>query len=235
MGSWVPANGEKRMSNGQSGAEQRLVTPGEALGSSSGLRNGSGVVEREGNFFSTKFGYVKKVNSTISVMPTHSSYIPQSGDFVLGYIVEVRSNLWFLTINGPFQGLLPMSLAPWKVEFGESRKHLDIGDAVFARVQEVDESHNVVLTMKGVGLRKIAEGAVEDFPPHLIGVFLGKQNANVQKLREHSNARIIATDNGQIWFDGDAQSMRNVRKMLMEFRDCSNELELQSKIDQTLN
>jgi exosome complex component RRP4 len=235
MGSLVPANGEKRMSNGQSGAEQRLVTPGEALGSSSGLRNGSGVVERDGEFFSTKFGYMKRVNSTISVVPTHSSYMPQSGDFIIGYIVEVRSNLWFLHINGPFQGLLPMSLAPWKVEFGESRKHLDIGDAVFARVQEVDESHNVVLTMKGVGLRKIAEGAVEAFPSHLIEIFLGKQNANLQKLRDHTNARIIATDNGQIWFDGDVQAMRKVRDLLMQFKSCSNESEVQSMIDDALH
>ncbi len=231
MGSLVHAIGEKRMSNGQSGAEQRLVTPGEALGSSSGLRNGSGVIEKEGQFYSTKFGYLHSLNQTISVTPTHSSYTPQSGDFIIGYVVEARSNLWFLQINGPFQGLLPMSLAPWKVEFGESRKHLDIGDAVFARVQEVDESHNVVLTMKGVGLRKIGEGAIESMPAHLIETFLGKQNANIIKLRDATNARIIATDNGRIWFDGDVDAMRNVREFISTFKQCIHKEELQSLID----
>ena len=52
-----------------------------------------------------------------------------------------------------------MSLAPWKVEFGSTRQHLGIGDAALARIQEVDETHNMVLTMKGVGLRRLNEGA----------------------------------------------------------------------------
>ena len=53
-----------------------------------------------------------------------------------------------------------MSLAPWKVEFGQARQHMDVGDSLLARVQEVDECHNVVLTMKGVGLRRLSQGAV---------------------------------------------------------------------------
>ena len=57
-----------------------------------------------------------------------------------------------------------MSLAPWKVEFGAARQHMDVGDVVLARVQEVDECHNVVLTMKGVGLRRLNQGAVESIP-----------------------------------------------------------------------
>ena len=44
-----------------------------------------------------------------------------------------------------------MSLAPWKVEFGAAREQMDVGDVMLARVQEVDESHSVVLPMKGVG------------------------------------------------------------------------------------
>ena len=61
-----------------------------------------------------------------------------------------------------------MSLAPWKVEFGAAREHMDIGDVMLARVQEVDEAHNIVLTMKGVGLRKLKEGSVLELPVNLI-------------------------------------------------------------------
>ena len=202
------------MSNGQGGAEQRLVTPGEALGSSSGLRNGTGVINKDGELIATKLGFTKILNNTISISPTHSAYMPQSGDYIIGHVVEVRSNLWFIDIRGPFQGLLPMSLAPWKVEYGESRKHMNIGDALFARVQEVDESHNVVLTMKGVGLRKIAEGAIHRFPIHLIEGFTGSNSSNLHLLREATNCRIIATDNGYLWFDGDKDSMAVLRDKL---------------------
>ena len=61
-----------------------------------------------------------------------------------------------------FQRPTSMSLAPWKVEFGAARQHMDIGDIMLARVQEVDEAHNIVLTMKGVGLRRLKEGIMSD-------------------------------------------------------------------------
>ena len=100
----------------------------------------------------------------MSVHPIHSAYMPRSGDLIVANVAEVRNNLWFMDINGAFQGLLPMSLAPWKVEFGAARQHMDVGNVVLARVQEVDECHNVVLTMKGVGLRRLNQGAVESIP-----------------------------------------------------------------------
>ena len=60
-----------------------------------------------------------------------------------------------------------MSLAPWKVEYGATKEHADVGDVMIARVQEVDESHNVVATMKGVGLRNL-EGAIVPFSVNAI-------------------------------------------------------------------
>ena len=44
MGCRFAVNGEKRMSQGQTGAEQRLVTPGMAIGPSAGKRAGSGII-----------------------------------------------------------------------------------------------------------------------------------------------------------------------------------------------
>ena len=60
-----------------------------------------------------------------------------------------------------------MSLGPGKVDFGGTRSVMDIGDAVLCRVQEVEETHSSVVTMKGMGLRKIRSGVVEEIDPHL--------------------------------------------------------------------
>ena len=76
-----------------------------------------------------------------------------------------------------------MSLAPWKVEFGSTRKHLGIGDAALARIQEVDETHNMVLTMKGVGLRRLNEGAVLSIPVNLIDTLRGDNNSMVSRIQ----------------------------------------------------
>ena len=162
MGWLVGRHGDKEMSGAKEGAELRLVTPGEAIGASSGARAGTGTLITGDNIIATKVGWVRENNGVTSVDPIHSAYMPRSGDLVIGVIESVRNNLWFADVNGPFNGLLPMSLAPWKVEFGAARQHMDIGDIMLARVQEVDEAHNIVLTMKGVGLRRLKEGIMSD-------------------------------------------------------------------------
>ena len=121
MGWWVAQNGEKEMSNGQNGAELRLVTPGMAIGPIAGKRVGSGAIAQNDTIIATRLGWAKEFNNTVSVDPINSAYMPRSGDLIVAVVAEVRNNLWFMNINGPFQGLLPMSLAPWKVEFGAAR------------------------------------------------------------------------------------------------------------------
>ena len=183
MGWSVAQNGEKEMSNGQNGAELRLVTP----------------------IIATRLGWTKEFNNTVSVDPINSAYMPRSGDLIVAVVAEVRNNLWFMNINGPFQGLLPMSLAPWKVEFGAARQHMGIGDVVLARVQEVDECHNVVLTMKGVGLRRLNQGTIVNVPINHIDRLRGEGNATVQRLRDAADSRIIIGENGRVWIDGNAE------------------------------
>ena len=191
------------MSQGRSGAEQRLVTPGMAIGPLTGMRVGSGAMSHNDEIIATKVGWVREINGTISVAPINSPYLPRSGDLVIGTVAEVRNNLWFLNINGSFQGLLPMSLAPWKVEFGQARQHMDVGDSALARVQEVDECHNVVLTMKGVGLRRLSQGAVVEVPVNHIDRIRGENNANLDRMKNISDCRIIVGENGRVWIDGD--------------------------------
>ena len=164
MGCRFARFGEEKMSQGQSDAELRLVTPGMAIGPCAGKRIGSGAIALNDEIIATKLGWAREFNGTVSVDPINSSYIPRSGDLIVATVAEVRNNLWFMNINGSFQGLLPMSLAPWKVEYGQARQHMDVGDSSLARVQEVDECHNVVLTMKGVGLRRLNQGTVVNVP-----------------------------------------------------------------------
>jgi len=199
------------MTGAREGAVLRLVTPGEAIGASSGARAGTGTVKQGQDIISTKLGWVKENNGVLFVEPIHSSYLPRSGDLVIGIIESVRNNLWFAEVNGPFNGLLPMSLAPWKVEFGAAREHMDIGDVMLARVQEVDEAHNIVLTMKGVGLRKLKEGAVLELPVNLIKLIRNDNERILNVFKESSDCRIIVGDNGRIWVDGSAESISMVR------------------------
>ena len=219
------------MSKGQVGAELRLVTPGMVVGPSSGKRAGSGMIAENNEFIATRVGWLNEQNNVLSVQPINSAYMPRSGDLVIGFVAEVRNNLWFFDVNGPFQALLPMSLAPWKVEFGAARQHLGIGDAALARIQEVDETHNMVLTMKGVGLRRLNEGAVVSIPVNLIDTLRGDNNSILSRIRDATDCRIIVGDNGRVWIHGDAEAMHVARQLIQTLNEEGHKKTFQRAVE----
>ena len=223
------------MSGAKSGAEPRLVTPGEVIETSLEMRSGVGITYENNQYISTRIGWLRENNGTLSVDPIQGSYMPRSGDLVIGYIEAVRNNLWFAEINGAFNGLLPMSLAPWKVEFGAARQHMDIGDVIIARVQEVDESHSVVLTMKGVGLRKLKNGCVESIGVQLLDKFRGPNNEHVRNMASISDTRIVVGENGRIWIDGEPEGIQSVREFIQFTKQCGHHKDFITQFQEKIN
>jgi exosome complex component RRP4 len=133
---------------------------------------------------------------------------------VIGFVEGCTNNIWFIDIGAPFNAILPMSLGPGKAAFGGTRSLMDIGEAVLCRVQEVEETHSSVLTMKGMGLRKIRSGNIEDIEPHLLGRLIGKGGKSLRQLKEDTDCRISVADNGRIWIDGELDGIVDVRDRL---------------------
>ena len=223
------------MSGAKTGAELRLVTPGEAIGALQGMRAGTGALANGEDIIATRLGWVKELNNVLSVDPINASYMPRSGDLVIGIIESVRNNLWFADVNGPFNGLLPMSLAPWKVEFGAAREQMDVGDVMLARVQEVDESHSVVLTMKGVGLRRLNEGMMSEVSMNHISHLRGDGDATLRSLKEASDCRIIVAENGRVWVDGDAAGVSWMREVLDLVRNKGHMANFDASLEAMMN
>ena len=191
-----------------------LVAPGEDLGDSEGYEIGHGVIAIAGRIKATKNGRTNVNGNIISVEPRRTAYMPRPGDLVIGFVEGCTNNIWFVDIGAPFNAILPMSLGPSKADFGGTRSVIDIGEAILCRVQEVEETHSSVVTMKGMGLRKIRSGAVEIIDPHLLGRLIGKQGKALRQLKEESECRVIAGENGRIWIDGDFEGTLEVRNRL---------------------
>ena len=86
MGCRFARFGEEEMSQGQSDAELRLVTPGMAIGPCAGKRIGSGAIALNDEIIATKLGWAREFNGTVSVDPINSSYIPRSGDLIVATV-----------------------------------------------------------------------------------------------------------------------------------------------------
>ena len=205
---------------GRDGRGTRLVTPGASLGASKGRRLGHGVVENGGELIAVKLGALVESEDEISVIPSHTKYTPRPGDLVIGVVEAVQSNLWFLDINAPFNALLPMSLGPGKAEFGGARNVLNVGLTVLCRIQEVDETHSSVVTMKGLGLRRLDSGIVEEIPPHLMESIFSNPDV-LKSFKSSTMCRIILADNGRMWIDGDSESISKVISRIQKIRTMS--------------
>ena len=99
---------------------------------------------------------------------------------------------------------------------------MDIGDCILCRVQEVEETHSSVVTMKGLGLRKIRSGVIEEISPHLLGRLIGKGGDSLRRLKEETECRIVVADNGRMWVDGNLDGILRVRNILDELSERSN-------------
>lgn len=201
--------------SGRSQTKQRTwVAPGQTVGTPGDVRAGALVTQHDGQLLATAMGYLQTKGGEASVQPVKGGYMPSSGDLVIAYVSAVMNNMWILDVGGPFDAILPMSLAPWKVEYGDARRHMDVGEAVLARVQEVDETHRVVGTMKGMGLRKLASGYVERVPQPAVSVLMAADGRLLARLKEASECRIIVAHNGRVWIDGDATGIQWAREAL---------------------
>ena len=213
----------------------RLVHPGERIGAHDGAEAGHGIRRMNGELVAMRMGTLREDGKMVSVEPLSSRYVPRAGDLVIGYVEGMTNNIWFLDIGASFNAILPMSLAPWKVEFGAVREHLDVGDAVLCRVQEVDETHSAVATMKGMGLRKLKSGLLEEIPPHIIPQVIGKGGTMLQSLKSLGQSRIVIGQNGRVWLDGEHDGMRSIRAALGVIRETAHVPGLKERIDALAN
>ncbi|MDC1419166.1 hypothetical protein N8653_00395 [Euryarchaeota archaeon] len=196
--------------------DSQIVVPGENLGLSEEFEAGHGVIIRNDNLMATKNGKLKINGKIISIEPLHSQYVPRPSDLVIGFVEGCTNNIWFIDIGAPFNAILPMSLGPSKASFGSTRQVLDIGEAILCRIQEVEETHSSVVTMKGMGLRKIRSGSIDDIDPHLIVELSRDGNNSLRNMKEANDCRIITADNGRIWIDGEIDGIISVRNDLNE-------------------
>tara|TARA_B110000116_G_scaffold263701_1_gene270550 strand:- start:1894 stop:2598 length:705 start_codon:yes stop_codon:yes gene_type:complete len=207
-------------------ASGSLVIPGDKISLDTSDRLGHGVIKINGEFIATKLGYVVAKSGEVSITPIHTAYFPRPGDLVIGYIEGMRSNIWFIDLNAPFNAILPMSLAPMKIDYGGTRDAMNVGTTILCRIQEVDEAHSSVVTMKGMGLRKVNSGFVDTIPPHLVGTISSGSNAIINQLKDASNCRIILGANGRIWVDGEPEGIRIVRNAFTFVRDNEHSTDL---------
>ncbi|MCL2318134.1 MAG: exosome complex RNA-binding protein Rrp4 [Methanomassiliicoccaceae archaeon] len=192
---------EKR--NARSARE--IVVPGELL-DDSGMGAGNNAYEQEGKVYAGVLGVRNVYQDTVGVIPLGGRYMPVTGDTVIGIIEDIGPSNWLVDINAPYPAPLHVSEVPWKIEFGDTSKYLNVGNVVMLKVLMVDESKKIQVTMKDSGLRRIEGGQMIEMSHSKVSRVIGKSGSMIQKLKNMTDCRIFVGQNGRIWVDGDEEN-----------------------------
>ena len=121
-----------------------IVLPGDLVATNPKVA-GFGTYVENGKVYSKILGLLDKTETSVRIIPLKGRYIPSVGDVVIGIVREVSANGWNVDIYSPYQAFLPLSENP---EFKPNKKPnevLSIGDAIIAKVLNIDPKMKVTL------------------------------------------------------------------------------------------
>ena len=215
---------------GASRPPKTVVLPGEEI-SLGGNAAGSGTYTEGGRTFASLVGLKIEHRGVVSVVPLSGVYNPRQGDTIIGNVLDTGPSIWTLDLRASQPTNLHVNDVPWKVDFGDTAKYIDVGESVLCRVLKVDELKRVFITLAGPGLRKLEGGQVIEIPHTKVNRVVGKQAATVEKLRKWTSCRIYPAANGRIWIDGDAADMKVAVAAIELIAREADAPDLSSKLD----
>jgi exosome complex component RRP4 len=193
--------------------ERILVLPGEEI-PAQGLKPGPGTYRVGGKVYASVLGLLSPRPPTVQVIPLSGRYIPHPNDVVIGTVTDVQGTFWLLDIGAPRWAPLHMTGTPWKVDIGETGRYLRVGDAVIVRVESLDPTGRIGVTMLGEGLGKLEGGTIVHVSPARVPRVVGRDGSMIQTITRHTGAKVAVGQNGRIWVDGTPEAIRRVSEVL---------------------
>ena len=184
---------------------REIVVPGDVL-DGSGMKPGENAYVMDGKVRASVMGVRNVFQNTVGVIPLRGCYMPTSGDTVIGVIVDIGHSNWLVDIGAPYPAPLHVNEVPWKVEFGDTSRYLNMGQVVLLKVLSVDESKKINVTMKDSGLRRIEGGRLVKISHSKVSRIIGKSGSMISMLKNMTDCRITVGQNGMIWIDGEDEN-----------------------------
>lgn len=177
--------------------ESRIVMPGEML-SERADRIAYAFVDK-GKTYSTVVGLF----SEGKLVPLEGPYEPIVDDLIVGVIKEVKFSGYSVDINTPFEAYLSSR---------EIRERYNMGEAIFARISQVDEVRSIELN----DARKLAPGTLVKVSSVKIPRIIGKKNSMIDMIKSSTGTDIYAGRNGYVWITGkgDINAAENAIRMI---------------------
>jgi exosome complex component RRP4 len=194
------------------------------------LKPGAGTYVSDGKIFAALLGIKSVKSNYVNIIPLSGRYIPAVGDSVIGKVEDIGPSNWLIEINSPYPAPLHVNEVPWRVEFGDTARYMNVGDVILAKVLMVDETMRVQVTMKDQGLRKLQGGQIIEVSPSKVPRVIGKSGSMIQMIKGYTNCRIFVGQNGRIWLDGEVDSIMHAIKAIQMIEQDAHSHGLTEKV-----
>ncbi len=210
-----------------------LVLPGEEL-PGRGLKPGPGTYRVGGKVYASQLGLLSPRPPFVEVVPLSGRYLPKPGDRVVGTVTDVQSTFWLLDIGAPRWAPLHMTGTPWKVDVGETDRYLHVGDAVVVRVENLDATGRIGVTMLGEELGKLEGGTIVRISPARVPRLVGRGGSMIDTITRHTNADVAIGQNGRVWIGGSPEAIQRVRDVLQMIEENGPRRGLTDRVERFL-
>ncbi|WP_457550755.1 exosome complex RNA-binding protein Rrp4 [Archaeoglobus sp.] len=185
---------------------RKIVLPGDLLSTNPKTAGPNTYVD--GNkVYARVLGLLDRTETMVRVIPLKGRYVPSVGDTVIGIVKEVTANGWIVDILSPYVAFLPVQENPAMRPNKKPNDVLDIGDAIIAKVMNIDPKMRVTLTMKDKLCRPIRVGRIVVINPTRVPRVIGKKGSMIKLLKSELDVQIIVGQNGLIWVNGDRRKV----------------------------
>lgn len=198
--------------------ERVLVLPGEEI-SATGLHPGPGTYRVRGKIYANILGLLSRQPPVVRVIPLSGRYIPKPHDVVVGTVTDVQGTFWLLDVGAPRWAPLHMTGTPWKIDVGETKEYLKVGDAVVVAVESIENTGRIGVTMNGEGLGKLEGGTIVTISPAKVPRVIGRGGSMINSITQLTQTRVVVGQNGRIWVDGTPEGIARVREAVRMVED----------------
>ena len=167
-----------------------------------------------GRIYASVLGLMRRRPPVIEVAPLSGRYIPRPGDVVVGTVTDVQGTFWLLDIGAPRWAPLHMTGTPWKIDYGETERYLRVGDSVVVRVEAIENTGRIGVTMNGPDLGKLEGGTIVTISPAKVPRVIGRGGSMIQTIERSTQCRLVVGQNGRVHVDGPVDETLRVRETL---------------------
>ena len=213
--------------------KRELLLPGDVI-SDEDVKPGRGTFKKDNKIYAAKLG-VKTIRAGfVNIAAQSGRYDPKKGDKVIGTVTDVNSSIWMVDVNAPFPAVLHVNDVPWRVEFGDTKKYIDVEDAILVKISNVDELKKVQINMNEEGLRKLNNGQIIEIAPSQVPRVIGRKGSMITMLKNYTDCRIFVGQNGRIWVDGPLEGQYIAVKAIQMIEEKAQVVGLTDAIEQYL-